>query len=57
MKYLICLISFNFLFSITGLELATLMENRDKPLDVKSNSIMELTKKNGRKRTLKLINK
>ena len=57
MKYLICLISLNFLFSITGLELATLMEDRSKPLDIKSNSIMELVKKNGRKKTLKLINK
>ena len=45
MKYLICLISFSFLLSMTGLELATLMENREKPLDVKSSSIMELTKK------------
>jgi len=42
---------------MTGLELAIKMENRDKPIDTKSKSTMELLKKNGKKRILELINK
>ena len=57
MKYFTIIFNITFLFSMTGLELATKMENRAKPEDTKSNSIMELLKKNGKKRTLKLINK
>ena len=45
------------LFSITGLELALEMENRSKPVDTNSKSTMEITKKSGKKRILKLINK
>jgi len=57
MKYLMILFNLTFLFSMTGFDLATLMENRDKPDDIKSNSTMKLIKKNGRQRILKLINK
>ena len=57
MKYYVLIINFAFIFSMTGLELATLMDKRDKPVDIKSSSTMELIKKNGKKRTLKLINK
>jgi len=57
MKYIIIIFNITFLFSITGIELAKKMENRDKPIDTKSKSTMELLKKNGKKRTLKLINK
>ena len=57
MKYIIIIFNITFLFSMTGLDLATKMENRDKPTDTKSKSTMELLKKNGKKRTLKLINK
>jgi len=57
MKYIIIIFNITFLFSMTGLDLATKMENRDKPIDTKSKSTMELLKKNGKKRTLKLINK
>ena len=57
MKYFTIIFNITFLFSMTGLELATKMENRAKPEDTKSKSIMELLKKNGKKRTLKLINK
>ena len=57
MKYNIIIFNITFLFSMTGLELAIKMENRDKPIDTKSKSTMELLKKNGKKRTLELINK
>ena len=57
MKYIIVIFNITFLFSMTGLELAIKMENRDKPIDTKSKSTMELLKKNGKKRTLELINK
>jgi len=58
MKYLVLIINFTYLFSITGLELATNMEDRPKPLDIKSESSMVLTNiEKNRKRTLKLINK
>ena len=57
MKYILIIFNITFLFSITGLELATKMENRNKPIDTKSKSTMELLKKNGKKRTLELINK
>ena len=57
MKYIIIIFNITFLFSMSGLELATKMENRAKPIDTKSKSTMELFKKNGKKRTLELINK
>ena len=57
MKYITLIISLSFLFSITGLELATKMENRKKPIDTSSKSKMEITKKSGKKRNLVLINK
>ena len=57
MKNIIIIFNITFLFSMTGLELATKMENRDKPIDTKSKSTMELLKKNGKKSTLELINK
>ena len=57
MKYIIIIINITILFSMTGLELAIKMENRVKPIDIKSTSTMEITKKSGKKRNLKLINK
>ena len=40
---------------MTGLELAQLVESREKPKDVKSLNTMLLTNKDGRIKTLKLI--
>ena len=57
MKYSVIILNLTILFSMTGLELATNMENRKKPIDTMSNSSMEITKKSGKIRTLKLINK
>ena len=58
MKYFLIMINFTYLFSITGLELATKMENRPKPIDIKSQSSMVLNNiDKKRTRTLKLINK
>jgi len=57
MKYIILMIHCTLLLSMTGLDLATKMENRAKPLDTSSKSEMEITKKSGKKRNLKLINK
>ena len=58
MKYFLIMINFAYLFSITGLELATKMENRPKPIDIKSQSSMVLDNiDKKRTRTLKLINK
>ena len=45
MKYIITIIFFSVLLSITGLELAIEMENRPKPLDTNSKSSMEIVKK------------
>ena len=49
MKYIIVIFNITFLFSMTGLELAIKMENRDKPIDTKSKSTMELLKKMAKK--------
>lgn len=57
MKICLLAITLNIILPISGYELAELMENRIKPNDIKSNSTMQLIKKNGKKRTLKLINK
>ena len=57
MKYTVIILNFTILFSMSGLELATKMENRAKPTDTMSSSSMEITKKSGKKRNLKLINK
>ena len=57
MKYTVIILNFTILFSMSGLELATKMENRAKPIDTMSSSSMEITKKSGKKRNLKLINK
>ena len=57
MKYSVIILNLTILFSMTGLELATNMENRKKPIDTMSNSSMEITKKSGKIRNLKLINK
>ena len=45
----------NCIFSMTGLELAKLMDSRDKPLDIKSINTMTLTNKKDKKRVLELI--
>ncbi|SVE28385.1 uncharacterized protein METZ01_LOCUS481239, partial [marine metagenome] len=57
MKIKLLFVFTTFLYSMTGLELATIMENKGKPIDIKSESSMEIIKKNGKKRTLKLINR
>ena len=57
MKYIITIILFAILPCMTGLELAIEMENRPKPLDLSSKNLMEIIKKNGKKRVLKLLNK
>jgi outer membrane lipoprotein-sorting protein len=56
-KYLHILIFINFIYSMTGLELAQAMKNRAKPTDTQSESIMVLTNKKGKKKTLKLLSK
>ena len=57
MKYIITIILFAILPSMTGLDLAIEMEKRPKPLDISSKNLMEIVKKNGKKRVLKLLNK
>ncbi len=57
MKYTLIILNFSLIFSMSGLELATKMEERKKPIDTMSKSTMEITKKSGKKRNLKLINK
>ena len=48
MKYFyVFMIMFYFLFGLTGIELAEKMENRDKPIDSKTDLIMTLTNKKG----------
>ena len=44
MKILVIIFT-SFLFSITGIEIATQMENSPKPLDIKSNITLEIKKK------------
>ena len=57
MKYIITIILFAILPCMTGLDLAIEMEKRPKPLDISSKNSMEIIKKNGKKRILKLLNK
>jgi len=47
----------NYIFSMSGIELAKAMQNRQKPTDIKSESTMVLTNKKGKKKTLKLLSK
>ncbi|SVD26454.1 uncharacterized protein METZ01_LOCUS379308 [marine metagenome] len=42
---------------MNGIELATLIENRIKPDDIKSTNTMTITNKKGRKKTLQLVTK
>ena len=56
MKVIINVLLFiTYAFSMTGLELAQLVESREKPKDVKSLNTMLLTNKDGRIKTLELI--
>ena len=54
-KIVFVLIYITSLYSITGLEIAQKMENRAKPIDIKSKNTMILTNKKGKKKTSKLI--
>ena len=56
MKTIINILLFiTYVFSMTGLELAQLVESREKPKDVKSLNTMLLINKDGRIKTLELI--
>jgi len=56
-KYIHIVLYINFIFAMTGLELANAMKDRPKPIDTQSESSMILTNKKGKKKSLKLINK
>ena len=45
----------NYIFTMSGLELANLMDSRSKPLDIKSLNTMTLTNKKDKKKVLELI--
>ena len=56
MKTIISILLFiTYVFSMSGLELAQLVESREKPKDVKSLNTMLLINKDGRIKTLELI--
>ena len=56
MKFVIILLFIsNYCFSMTGLDLAQLIDSRMKPNDIKSINTMVLTNKKGKIKTLKLI--
>tara|TARA_Y100000996_G_C22507041_1_gene636834 strand:- start:489 stop:1241 length:753 start_codon:yes stop_codon:yes gene_type:complete len=56
MKFIIGLsIIINYAFSITGLEIAELVESRLKPIDIKSTNTMTLTNKDNKIKKLELI--
>ena len=44
-------ILFQSLFALTGIELAQIVDDRESPIDMKSNMSMFLTNKNGKTRT------
>ncbi|MBC8312485.1 MAG: outer membrane lipoprotein-sorting protein [Candidatus Marinimicrobia bacterium] len=50
-KFILVGIFLHNLFAITGIELATLVDDRESPKDMKSNMSMVLTNKNGKVRT------
>ena len=52
MKYTLIILNFSLIFSMSGLELATKMEERKKPIDTMSKSTMEITKKSGKKKEI-----
>ena len=52
---LLYFIIFSTIYSMSGIELATLIESRQKPFDVKSVNTMILTNKDNRKKTYELI--
>ena len=51
-KNIIIILLFNYLLSMNGIELATLIENRIKPDDIKSTNTMTITNKKGRKKQM-----
>ena len=56
MRFIIILLfTSTYIFSMTGLELAQLVESRKKPNDIKSVNTMVLTNKKGKIKTLELI--
>ena len=56
MKTIINILLFTtYVFSMTGLDLAQLVESREKPNDIKSVNTMVLTNKKGKIKTLELI--
>ena len=56
MKTIINILLFiTYVFSMTGLDLAQLVESREKPNDIKSVNTMTLTNKKGKIKTLELI--
>ena len=56
-KKFIIILLFNYLLTMNGIELATLIENRIKPDDIKSTNTMTITNKKGRKKILQLVSK
>ena len=52
-KYIHIVLYINFIFAMTGLELANAMKDRPKPIDTQSESSMILTNKKGKKKSLK----
>ena len=48
---LVIFLLFSLIFSITGIELAELIDNRDNPIDIKSTISMEIKNKKGKVRT------
>ena len=56
MKFIITLLFMTaYTFAITGLELAELLESREKPNDIKSINTMTLTNKDGKTKILELV--
>ena len=52
-KILILCSLFSFAYSITGIELAKLMDERKNPIDIKSTITMKIKNKNGTTYTIK----
>ena len=56
-KIFIITIFLNYIFSMTGIDLAKLVDNRPVPYDIKSVNTMIITNKKGREKTLELVTK
>ena len=56
MKFIITLLfTMTYIFAMSGLELAELIEAREKPKDIKSINTMTLTNKDGKTKILELV--